>query len=103
MQSRDALLLATTLPNELASLVLSPPRAHGEIFGLEEFFFRVRLREHASREVAERHAHVISAVLGAQLPRDSVARLREALPAEFHTLFEPLSEGSTRLNPAKDE
>ncbi len=102
IQGRDALLLASAQPTELASLVLSPPRAHGEVFTLEEFLFRMRVREHTSREVAERHARVIGAVLGAQLPPRTMSQLRDALPVEFHSLFEPLIEGGTRVMPAPE-
>lgn len=96
LQSRDALEVARYLPREFATFLLSPPRAHGDIFSPEEFYFRMGARERVSAEVAAHHARIIGAVTGASLSPQGRAELFAVLPPDFRDLFEPIQEEAPR-------
>lgn len=96
LSSRDAFELARELPPELATFLLSPPRAHGDVFSAYEFYERMSARQHVSATLAERHARVIGAVVGAQLSASALEGLNAVLPSELRLLFEPLPDASPK-------
>lgn len=83
LQSRDAFELARGLPNELATYLLSPPRAHGETFDAQQFVFRVAQRAKRSEDAVRRMAPVIGALVASA----STPELRENIPQDLRVLF----------------
>ncbi len=92
LSSRDAFFIASELPPELATFLLSPPRAHGDSFSAHEFYSRMAQRQHLNAAISEDQARIIGAVIGAQLSERALGDLSAALPAELCHLFEPLPD-----------
>jgi uncharacterized protein (DUF2267 family) len=83
LQSRDAFALSRRLPKELATYLLSPPRAHGETFDAEQFVFRVAQRSKHSEDAVRRLAPVIGALIVSTHPPE----LREKIPQDIRALL----------------
>jgi uncharacterized protein (DUF2267 family) len=83
LPSRDALDVATGLPRELASWLLTPPRASGEDFDVPEFLFRMGTRAKLDRDAARFYAMIIGDLLRRHLSKRALTDLLRALPDDL--------------------
>jgi uncharacterized protein (DUF2267 family) len=85
---QEASDLAAQLPAKLKTALLAA-HAPAEDFSANEFLDRVAEREGVSRSEAYDHVRAVFNVLAEAVTGHELAHVREALPAEFDTLFRP--------------
>lgn len=84
--------LAAQLPAELQACLLKergPQR-----FELDEFFRRIGEKEGIGRDLAEKHARVVLAMMTETVSSGEIKDVLSELPKEFHELFKPVSVGA---------
>lgn len=99
LQSRDALDVSAGLPRELATYLLTPPRAAGESFTAEQFVFRFAQRAKIALDDAQALTATVGGLLSEHLSKRALTDLLAALPEDLAALFfaEPHGDESIEL------
>lgn len=87
LQSRDALDISRGLPTELATYLLTPPRAAGELFTVDDFVFRVATRAKIDIYSARDHTMIIGGLLREHLSQRALDDLLRVTPDDLAGLL----------------